>query len=79
MSTAGFTILHFAFLAAASIRSVQCMVNDHGFADDDVTTAGAIAVVAATNVVIIVVIVVVVGVIVLTGGDGARALSFLFL
>jgi hypothetical protein len=72
--TAGFTILHFTIQATAGIRSVLCMVTDHGSADDDVAAAGAIIVVIV--VVVIIVVVVVVGVVVVVV---ARALSFLFL
>jgi hypothetical protein len=64
-STAGFTILHFAFLAATGIHSVPCMVTDHGTADDDIAAAGviiiaAVAIVAAFFFVVLILILLVV-------------------
>ncbi len=75
-STAGFTILHFVFLAPAGVRGVPCMVTDHGSADDDVTAAGVVVVVVVAIIVVVIVVVVVVIVVV---DVVARALSFLFL
>ncbi len=69
--------MHFAFLAAAGVRGVPCMVTDHGFTDDDVAAAGVVVVVVVAVIVVVVIVVVVVVVVVID--VVARALSFLFL